>query len=161
MLEDNLARSHGRMVAAGLFDPGLVDLGRSALTGLRAQVDAMPATPFLHDTTTKNVIVNKRGMLSGIVDVDDLCFGDPRYAAALTLAVLTAYGGPVRYVSAWLKHAGHEDDAVFRLYVAVFLLDLMGEHGHAFNGNQQPSNPRQRTVLLEALEEALRRVADG
>jgi hypothetical protein len=34
------------------------------------------------------------------VDIDDLCFGDARYPAALTLAVLMAYGGSVSYVSA-------------------------------------------------------------
>ena len=161
VLEDNLSRTHGRFVAAGLFDPGLVTTVHGALAARRDLVDRMPPTPFLHDTTTKNVIVADDGTLSGIVDVDDLCFGDPRYVAALTLAALMGYGGPVHYVSAWLEHAGHADDAIFQLYVAIFLLDLMSEHGHAFNGNEQPSNPRQRAVLLEALEATLRRVLVG
>ena len=52
--------------------------------------------------------------------MDDLCFGDTRYPAALTLAALMAYGGPESYVSAWLRHAKQPDDRTFRLYVSVF-----------------------------------------
>jgi hypothetical protein len=50
------------------------------------EFDRIAPTPFLHDTTTKNVIVTSEGHFSGIVDVDDLCLGDPRYPAALTQA---------------------------------------------------------------------------
>jgi len=137
VVEANLARSRRRMASARLFDVGLVDLVQAALDELREKIDGTASTPFLHDTTTTNVIVTTEGDFSGIVDVDDLCFGDPRYPAALTLAVLMAYGGPVHYVSAWLHHAGQPDDQVFRLYVAVFLLDLMAEHGQVFNGNER------------------------
>ena len=122
---------------------------------MRVAIDATAATPFLHDTTTKNVIVAPDGSFSGIVDVDDLCFGDPRYPAALTLAVLMATGGPKNYVEAWLRHAGAPDDATFRLYVAAFLLDLMSEHGHAFNGNEAASTAKARESLLAAFTENL------
>ena len=159
VLEDNLDRSRMRIVSAGLFDPALVDSVRRVLAAKREEIDRVPATPFLHDTTTKNVIVASDGTLSGIVDVDDLCFGDPKYAAALTLAVLTGYGGPTRYVSAWLRHAGATDDPVFRLYVAVFLLDLMGEHGQIFNGNERPSTPEGRASLNRAFDANYRRLA--
>ena len=64
------------------------------------------------------------GAFSDIVDVDDLCFGDPRYPAALTLATLQVYRGPESYVSSWLRHAEYADDRLFRLYTSVLLLDL-------------------------------------
>jgi aminoglycoside phosphotransferase (APT) family kinase protein len=155
VLEDNLARSRRRIMAAGLFDAGLVERVQALLDARADRLAAIAATPFLHDTTTKNVIVTPAGEFSGIVDVDDLCFGDPRYATALTLAVLQAHGGPTRYVDYWLKAAGQPDDDLFRLYVALFLLDLMGEHGQVFNGNQQPSQPEARAKLLAAFETAL------
>ena len=158
VLDASLARSRRRMAAANLFDVGLVDLVQRALGELRETLDSLAPTPFLHDTTTRNVIVTQAGAFSGIVDVDDLCFGDPRYPAALTLAVVMAYGGPVNYVSAWLHHAGRRDDQVFRLYVAAYLLDLMGEHGQVFNGNERPSLPEERTALRKAFEESLRRL---
>lgn len=155
VLDANLARSRQRIAAAGLFDVGLVDIVQAEVSANRAEIDAIGPTPFLHDTTTKNVIVTAGGAFSGIVDVDDLCFGDPRYPAALTLAVLTAYGGPMSYVSAWLRRAKHADDRVFRLYVSLFLLDLMSEHGHVFNGNERPSTPDARTALHHAFERNL------
>jgi hypothetical protein len=107
----------------------------------------------LHDTTTKNVIVTPQGSFSGIIDVDDLCFEDPRYPVALTLAVLMAYyGGPVNYVSAWLRQARQIDDQIFRLYVSIFLLDLMSEHGQIFNGNERPSTPSARAALRSVFD---------
>ena len=120
VLKANLARSRQRIEAAGLFDISLVGILEAVIAAARAEIDAIGATPFLHDTTTKNVIVTPEGTFSGIVDVDDLCFGDARYPAALTLAVLMAYGGPVSYVSAWMRHAQYADDRIFRLYVCVF-----------------------------------------
>ena len=152
VLKANLARSRRRIEAAGLFEAGLVDIVAAMIAATRAEIDAIGATPFLHDTTTKNVIVTQDGMFSGIVDVDNLCFGDARYPAALTLAVLTAYGGPVSYVSAWMRHAQHADDRIFRLYVSLFLLDLISEHGQVFNGNQSPSTAQARAALHRAFE---------
>ena len=42
-----------------------------------------PATCFLDDITVKNVIVD-HGELQGIVDLEQLCYGDPMYMLALT-----------------------------------------------------------------------------
>jgi aminoglycoside phosphotransferase len=155
VLKANLARSRRRIAAAGLFDAALADILQDRLAGMRAELDEIASTPFLHDTTTKNVIVTADGSFSGIVDVDDLCFGDPRYAAALTLAVMTAYGGPITYVSAWLRRAGQFDDRISRLYVSLFLLDLMSEHGLLFNGNSRPSTPADRAALYQEYNASL------
>jgi aminoglycoside phosphotransferase len=155
VLEASLSRSKQRMASAGLFDPDLVDIVHAELVAMREEIDEIKPTPFLHDTTTKNVLVTPGGEFSGIVDVDELCFGDGRYPAALTLAVLTAFGGPLDYVSAWMREAGQQDDRVFQLYVALFLLDLMSEHGHAFNGNDRASTPEARAALLRAFQERL------
>jgi aminoglycoside phosphotransferase len=158
VLDANLTRSQRRITSAGLFDVGLVGIVRAALNTIRDRIDGIAPTPFLHDTTTRNVIVAADGTFSGIVDVDDLCFGDPRYPAALTLAVLMAYGGPVHYVSAWLRHAGRPDDCVFLLYVTLFILDLMAEHGQVFNGNERPSSPEDRAALRLAFDDSLARI---
>jgi aminoglycoside phosphotransferase len=153
VLEASLSRSRERIASAGLFDAEFVDIAQAKVETMRRRLDDIAATPFLHDTTTKNVIVTPDGHFSGIVDVDDLCFGDPRYPAALTLASMLACGGPTSYVSAWLRYADQRDDTTFQLYVAVFLLDLMSEHGHAFNGNMRRSTAEDRLALRNALED--------
>ena len=156
VLDAHLGRSRRRIASAGLFDAALADIVQNELGAMRNEVDAIAPTPFLHDTTLKNVIVTAEGCVSGIVDVDDLCFGDPRYAAALTLAALTARRGPLQYVSAWLRHARWPDDRLFRLYVTLFLLDLMAEHGQVFNGNQRSSSPQARAELEQSFNDSLR-----
>ena len=156
VLQAHLDRSTRRIASAGLFDRALADGIREALDSRRGETDAVAATPFLHDTTTKNVIVTPTGDFSGIVDVDDLCFGDPRYAPALTMAALIAHGGPTRYVDLWLAHAGQAADEVFGLYVGLFLLDLMSEHGQVFNGNERASSAKERARLTAALAERVK-----
>jgi Ser/Thr protein kinase RdoA (MazF antagonist) len=130
-----------------------------AAARLKPLLDEVPATPFLHDTTTKNVIVADDGGFSGIVDVDDLCFGDPRQVKALTLAALLADGLPAFYVWNWLAQAGEEADALFWLYAACSLLWLIGEHRQAVNGIvSEPPSERMRRIE-GALELALGRMA--
>lgn len=81
--------------------------------------------------------------------------------SALAAAVLRARGEATSYVEAWMPAAGQHDDRVFRLYVALFLVDFMGEHGQRFNGNERPSTPRARDALLCAFVRAMERVEGG
>jgi aminoglycoside phosphotransferase (APT) family kinase protein len=124
----------------------------------RAELDALPPIPFLHDTTTKNVIVTPEGSFSGIVDVDDLCFGDPRYVVALTLTSLMVSGGPTRYVGAWMNSANFPNDRIFRLYVALFIVDFMSEHGQDFNGNLMSSSTDRKNRLIRIFTEHLQHI---
>ena len=158
VIEDSLDRSRRRIATAGLFDPGVVDMVATLMSAVRPALDALPPTAFLHDTTTKNVIVTPQGAFSGIVDVDDLCFGDPRYVVALTLAALRAHGRPTGYVDTWMNAAGLRADRIFRLYVALFIVDFMSEHGQAFNENLPPSSRDARDRLLGVFAEQLRLV---
>lgn len=158
VLLDNLARSRRRIAAAKLFECDIVDTITRLVLDSRPELNAQPPVPFLHDTTTKNVIVTSAGAFSGIVDVDDLCFGDPRYVVALTLASLMAFGGPIQYVDAWMKSAGYENDRLFQLYVVLFIVDFMSEHGQEFNGNLMPSSADCRNRLLRIFKESLQRI---
>ena len=68
VLEANPDRSRRRIASAALFDAALVDVVQTALTARRDQIDRTEPIPFLHDTTTRNVIVTPAGKFSGIVD---------------------------------------------------------------------------------------------
>jgi hypothetical protein len=109
-----------------------VDTITKLVSGVSAELDALPPVPLLHDTTTKNVIVTPGGCFSSIVDVDELCISDPSYVVALTLASLMASGGPTRYVDAWMNSANCRNDRTFRIYVGLFIVDFMSEHGQEF-----------------------------
>jgi aminoglycoside phosphotransferase (APT) family kinase protein len=158
VLLNNLARSRRRIAGARLFDEDVVDATAKMVSAARAELDALTPIAFLHDTTTKNVIVTTGGSFSGIVDVDDLCFGDPRYVVALTLTSLMVSGGPARYVDAWMNSANYRNDRIFRLYIALFIVDFMSEHGQEFNGNLMPSSADRRNGLLRIFTEHLQRI---
>jgi aminoglycoside phosphotransferase len=158
VLLNNLTRSRRRIAGARLFDEDVVDAIAKMVSAARAELDALPPIAFLHDTTTKNVIVTAGGSFSGIVDVDDLCFGDPRYVVALTLTSLMVSGGPTRYVNAWMNSANYRNDRIFRLYVALFIVDFMSEHGQEFNGNPMPSSADRRNRLLRIFTEHLQHI---
>lgn len=154
----HVERSRRRIVENGLFPGTIVARADRLLSDLTPRLDLVEPVPFLHDTTTKNVIVSPEGHLSGIVDVDDLCYGDPRYPAALTAASLLNRGETTEYVSAWLARTGQIWDELFDFYVATFLLDFMSEHGTRFNGNEIASQPQDREHLTRLYEAASRRV---
>jgi aminoglycoside phosphotransferase (APT) family kinase protein len=153
----HLDRIGAQLSSAGIYSDAVAARCAELLRKVEGEADQLAATPFLHDTTTKNVIVTAEGEFSGIVDVDDLCYGDPRRVAALTLASLMSDGkrGPVDYVETWMRHARWTDDRLFRVYVALYLADFMSEHGHSFNDNQR--SPRAEEIV--ALEETFARAA--
>lgn len=153
----HIDRSRRRITANGLFPLQVIADAERLFARHHAAISAVAPLPFLHDTTTKNVIVSPAGTLSGIVDVDDLCFGDARYAAALTAAAMSGWDGAQDYVGAWLARTGQRRDALFEFYVATFLLDFMAEHGTRFNGNEAASTPEARDRLSRLYQEALGR----
>jgi aminoglycoside phosphotransferase (APT) family kinase protein len=150
VLLENVDRSRQWLRAAPPERQAWTEKVYDAINRLRRQLDNIPPVAFLDDTTTKNVIVTAAGDFSGIVDVDELCFGDPRLPVALTLASLQADEGPESYAYAWLRHAGFIDDAIFRLYVAIYLLCFISELGRSFNGNG-PFDDGRRYKKLERL----------
>jgi hypothetical protein len=55
-----------------------------------------------------------------------------------------------------MNAAGYCNDRIFRLYVALFLVDFMSEHGQEFNGNVPPSSADGQGRLLCVFKESLR-----
>jgi hypothetical protein len=55
-----------------------------------------------------------------------------------------------------MNTAGYRNDRIFRLYVALFLVDFMSEHGQEFNGNVPPSSADGRGRLPRVFKESLR-----
>jgi hypothetical protein len=152
LIRASLARTRGRVAAVRA--PAIAALPRleRAVEKLAPRLDAIRPTPFLDDTTTKNVIVH-RGALSGIVDVDWLCYGDPLLPIALTRAALLSEQLDTDYVDAWCRRAGPgtAESPLLRLYTAVFCADFLSEAGHAFNRAEATSIPPEHAARLAAI----------
>ncbi len=82
-LEQDLAQTRNWIQEGGICDKFWVDRVQEAVESHRGYFDSVRPQAFLDDTTTKNVIVDQ-GKLSGVVDVDQVCFGDPLQVVGLT-----------------------------------------------------------------------------
>jgi len=156
---DNVARSGARLETSPSHVRDLHENVRQQAVSRTPQLDAVASTPFLDDLTTKNVLVSG-GKLTGVVDVDVVCFGDPLYTPALTKVALVADDQPTDYVDAWLEYCGatERDESTFDLYCAVFCCDLLGEGGQMFNRSRPlPVERERRERLLDLLVTVSRR----
>ena len=156
VIGDDLRRSGGRLADGPERVRDLHARVVARAAELRQVLDATPATPFLDDLTTKNVLVAD-GRLRGVVDVDVVCFGDPLWTPALTRVSLVAAGRPTDYVDAWLELLAPDADArtAFDLYTAVFCLGLLSEEGVVFNRGAPAPADEQRTRRLVSLASGL------
>jgi Ser/Thr protein kinase RdoA (MazF antagonist) len=157
VVQASLARSRARIEKAGVVDADPVSrVARSAERFVRYFAAVRP-TAFLDDTTTKNVIVSE-GRMSGLVDVDVICFGDPLFPIALTRTALVNGAHDQDYVDAWceLLALAPEQHAVLRFYTALFCVDFLAELGHRFNRERPiPVDASRVQRLMDLLGEQL------
>jgi len=114
--------------------PGLAERLHDLFEAYRPELAALPATCFLDDVTTKNVIVHE-GVLQGIVDLDVVCYGDAMYMLGLTATAIIADldATQLRYADA-LRNAWRLTDAEYRrscLYSALMGMDFLRKFGGA------------------------------
>jgi len=155
----SLERSRRHLKSGGVVDAALVDRISPWLRKFKAHFTRVRPTPFLADTTTKNVIVH-HGRLTGIVDVDEVCFGDPLLTAGLTQMSLLALGADTDYVSYWLEllETKAEGRAVTDFYTAVFCADFLSEQGQTFNREHAPVDLEKVALLERILADLLGRL---
>ena len=94
----------------------------------REYLENVPATCFLDDLTIKNVLV-KQGELTGLIDFDWVCYGDPLYWLALTqTAIVSDIGVPGQYYLEELKRFWNVSPGQSRIvdfYAVIHALDFL------------------------------------
>ncbi len=145
----SLERSRRHMQSAGVVSTTHVDRVARKLAAYHSYFAAIPPTAFLDDATTKNVLVHD-GQLSGIVDVDWVCFGDPLFVVALTQMALLKSRYNTDYITFWTDelHLTADQHAVLSLYTAIFGVDFLGELGQRFNRDVAPAVDAQEMDYL-------------
>jgi aminoglycoside phosphotransferase (APT) family kinase protein len=119
-------------------------------------VKTIEPTAFLHDATTKNVIVDE-GRVTGLVDVDHMAFGDALWAPTLTRMSLLAAHRPTGYADEQIEELSATSDARERadLYTILHCLSFLGELGQAFNQDEAAPVDMTHQRHLEAVLESL------
>ena len=123
---------------------------------LESYLDGIQAKPFLHDTTTKNVLISQQ-KLSGIVDIDDVCFGDSLFVVALTNMALLSRGYTTDYITFWCDALNLSDEQMKALnfYTAIFCVTFMGEIGQKFNKETVEVDMNQVNLYEKILDKLL------
>lgn len=157
VVQGDLERSRRRIAAVGAVSLAPVARVGERVLAMADYLRAVEPVAFLDDTTTKNVIVHA-GALSGVVDTDVVCFGDPLFPLALTRLALLAHDMDVAYADDWrdLLALSLDQRRALALYIAVFAVGFMSELGQRFNRDEPIPVDRAYLRRLEAiLDEAL------
>ena len=148
-LNSQIQRSQERLAQNGVWGTDICDILKAQMNDLQHYLSTVRPTAFLGDITTKNVLV-QNGKLSGIVDVDEICYGDSLLVVGLTHMALLAAEADTDYTAYWLEemNPGAEKRKAVELYTLLFCVDFMSEQGMRFgNGNSVPVNPKTIAVL--------------
>jgi aminoglycoside phosphotransferase len=151
-----LERAQQRMSHSGHPGVAYVARARQALGRYETYFAGVRPVPFLDDTTTKNVLVDQ-GRFTGVVDVDQLCFGDSLLTLGLTKMALHANASDVDYVEHWMNLLGLNNELrqVVDAYTLLFCVDFMSELGQRFNKENRPEIDVQQFTRLESIFETL------
>ena len=142
-----------------MTSPRLASFARSVRKALQVRVKEMPAVPatcFLDDLTTKNVIVQD-GALQGVVDFDHVCYGHPLFWIALSSTAIVSDVGETHltYTEELCESWGVDplSAGALALYTAVhchrFLADR-SEEGPVWLDRMLTYGERQVTFAMDA-----------
>lgn len=150
LLEDHLDKTEKRIMEAGVFDLSYVNEVKEIVSENTDYLTKVQPVPFLDDTTTKNVIVYN-GKLSGIVDVDFVCFGDQLFVVSLAQMGLLASGYETDYIDYWCEYLKLNDDQrrILTMYTMVHCVGFMSEMGHSFNKDNPEVVTKEKIIALK------------
>ncbi len=156
VLRGSLRMTRSWIDRVGVVDPVWADRVAEKLDAAEGLDDVRPRA-FLHDITTKNVIIDD-GRLSGIVDIDSMAFGDPLWTVALTRTALLSMRRPTDYIEAWCEAMDPGSAPAHRLdlYTALHCVAFLGEIGQAFNrAEPEPVDEEYREHMEQTLTSLL------
>ena len=154
----HINRSEQCIAGNGIFSIDYVNRVKSYIPFFDDYFNSIKAEPFFDDATTKNVLIDQ-GKLSGIIDLDWICFGDRLYVIALTTMSLLNMHADLEYVEYWkdLEKINDFQEKVLQFYILVFCIDFMAEKGMKFNKEKVVQVNEEEIVILKSVFEMYNR----
>jgi aminoglycoside phosphotransferase (APT) family kinase protein len=124
---------------------------REEIARSEPQLSVVAPVAFLYDTNIRNVIVHD-AQITGIIDVDEVTFGDPLLSVGFTKTYMLMAGDDTEFVSHWCEwlDCTAEDSRLIELYALVYAVRFMGTLGQKLNGNaSRITDPRNMDRLGE------------
>ncbi|MCF8298218.1 MAG: hypothetical protein K9J13_11790 [Saprospiraceae bacterium] len=152
IIHNSIIRSKRRLEETGIFDLKYVDLLLLKLAEFDEYFEEIQPFPFLDDITTKNVMIFG-GALTGICDIDEVCFGDKLQHLALTRMALISQRSNLDYIEFIIKEYNLSDTElkILDFYTAISCVDFMSEMGQKFNKDEIPRIDMERIKFLESV----------
>ncbi len=112
-----------------VFDPNMVSPVIESANSMEENFNIIKPTPFLWDASERNVLIHN-GKISGIVDVDEICFGDLLLVIALTSTCLELEGHDTVYTDCWAEtlHLDLAAQARLNFYKLFYAVAFMRKH---------------------------------
>jgi aminoglycoside phosphotransferase len=136
VLQIILQRSEREILTSGLFDRTYIECTRTVIDKYKDYLTRIKPVAFLYDTNIRNVIVyNNR--VSGIIDVDEVWYGDSLLTIGRGKAILLAMGQDVDYIDYWCEYLDLSEFQLkmVDLYALLYCVRFMGTLGQELNGN--------------------------
>lgn len=134
-VDEMLDRAAERMAAGGYFDPEKALRVKREAELMRDYFESLEPVAYLDDISTKNLLIDK-GQVSGVIDIDEIGWGDPLTFIALTRTALLGMGCDDDICEYLLDAMGADDDGrrAEAFYSLLYCADLMSERGMVFDG---------------------------
>lgn len=134
-VDEMLDRAAERMAAGGYFDPEKALRVRHEAELMREYFETLEPVAYLDDISTKNLLIDK-GRVSGVIDIDEIGWGDPLTFIALTRTALLGMGCDDDICEYLLDAMGADENGrrAEAFYSLLYCADLMSERGMAFDG---------------------------
>jgi Ser/Thr protein kinase RdoA (MazF antagonist) len=129
---------------------------------MRPTLEKVRPQIFMPDTTVKNVLVAD-ATIQGLVDVDEMCAGDPLFVLSLTYAGLEVDGHDTDYADFWAEQLKLDSDSLLRLnyYRLLHIYWFMGEHGlRSENSQILQFDLNLLTTIFEATAQKLKIISN-
>jgi len=141
-IENRIQWARKNITINKVFDPAVCDAVADLLCTFKDYLANVKPVAFLDDISTKNVLIHN-GKLAGIVDIDEMGYGDPLEVVGLMNMALLAMNADTKYVDYWLDemHACAMQRKAMMFYSLISCIGFMGERGTKFdNGKAVPVN---------------------
>jgi len=128
-LSNRLKLYKDHITKSAVFNPRFVTQVLHVAKDMEACFSVIRPRPFLWDASERNVLVHN-GKITGIVDVDEICFGDPLFVIALTSTCLELEGLDTLYTDYWAAALHLDRPAQTRLdfYRLFYAIAFMRKH---------------------------------
>ncbi|MCP4428058.1 MAG: aminoglycoside phosphotransferase family protein [Chloroflexi bacterium] len=149
-------RSEREILATRLCDPKFIDLARERMQKYADYFETVEPRAFLYDLNIRNVIV-LNGKVTGIIDVDEIWFGDPLLAIGRGKAILLSMRQETDFISYWrdFLNLSPLQTEMVDFYALLYTVRFMGTMGQELNGNQSIQTDPSVAPLLEDIAHRL------